>query len=1016
MQDIHADVKRGTILIINHIADNDLSLVQKKLTRQGHTVRRARGFKQFADTASPPDLILFADDAPEKSGQPFSETLRSDQKHRDVPVIFIGSPEQVTAWHQTPESGVSDVIARPFQPEELLARIEMHLKLRRHREQLRDENQLLRQELARRQKSEAELKAREAGFRHIVANIPGVVYQLLLRKDGSYCFPYISEKCYDFVGLSPEDIQADPERLTALIPEKDMKKIRKALTTSAHRLSEYRLDNRIRIRGENIWIRVWATPRRLADGAVLWNGVIIDISERKRLLREFRDAKEAAEAANLAKNEFLARMSHEIRTPMNAIIGLTHLLFHTGLSARQLDYLRKIEFSSQSLLDIINDLLDFSKIEAGKMLMESVAFNLEEVLDNLVRIIGVKAGEKNIAFLFDVSRDVPLSLVGDPLRLGQILTNLSDNAVKFTESGGVVVRAGLVKQKGNSALLKFSVADTGIGLNRDQIAGLFEPFCQADGSITRKYGGTGLGLAICKRLTEMMKGDIDVESRPDQGSTFSFTAELGLQRLEKDPLAELYEGLKGRRILVADGHTPSGDILCNMLRSAGIQADMAGSGASAMTKTEAAKAASLPYDLILLDRHLPDMDGATLIRRFRQDSCQAGIPVVIMENSFEMERGRVAHSGADAVLGKPVIPSVLMRTLQSVLRDEPGTDDRLQLPECEADPADTWDCIRGMRLLLVEDDRISQEIIRKVLENAGARIAVADNGKEAVDVVGKSDVDLVFMDIQMPEMDGYEAARRIRRLPSKARNVPIIAMTGDRERCLNAGMNDYLTKPVVPEHLFATLIKWLPPVREPARPSGSLRPNRLEGQSDVIFHRKLLQMFYSDYSDAGRRMKMALNRGNADQVRILAHTLKGVAGYLGAEDLKTAAVALEAGIVRQRSEDYDALAHHFEKALNRVLNTACGLEKMTRCPMGRPEKPFAVSDLSEIAPRIDQLSGLLREGDTASEERMAELKPYLGDLGIDEYLSRLEAQIGNYDFEEARRTLTAISGTLMRRG
>jgi PAS domain S-box-containing protein len=714
--------------------------------------------------------------------------------------------------------------------------------------------------------------------------------------------------------------------------------------------------------GELFWEYARISPIRNSEGQIThFVAVKENITERKRLQAKLMRAKQAAEDATQAKSDFLANMSHEIRTPMNAIIGMAHLALKTDLTAKQFDYLKKVDSSAKSLLGIINDILDFSKIEAGKLDMESVDFQLEDTLDNISTLVGIKTQEKGLELLFKIDPAVPTALVGDPLRLGQILINLSNNAVKFTDEGEIVVFTELAKKDKAQVTLKFSVKDTGVGMTSEQAAKLFQPFVQADTSTTRKYGGTGLGLTISKRLAEMMGGEIWVESEQGRGSTFSFTANFGLGKEKAKKQYKPASELRGMKVLVVDDNATSRDILQDMLESFTFEVTVAASGPEGITELESAREDE-PFELVVMDWKMPGMDGIEASRRIKGHEALSKIPAIIMVTAYGREEviQQSEEVGLEGFLLKPVNPSMLFDAIVEAFgEDVPETSRVVQKHEQEALALEH---IRGANILVVEDNEINQQVAKEILEGAGLHVDLADDGQKGVNAVKESKYDVVLMDVQMPVMDGYTATQEIRNLKSEIRNVPIIAMTahamaGDEDKSLKAGMNGHVTKPIDPDQLFATLQRWIQPsekrviaqkptvsVETPGRKNvesakGEL-PQSLPGfdlsdglkrlQGKKTLYRKLLLNFAADYDEVANEIGEALDAKDFERSHSLVHNLKGLAGNLAATDLQAAAMNLEKlvkGIEKNppSTEELNLKFSDLEKALNQALESAQSL-------------------------------------------------------------------------------------------
>jgi PAS domain S-box-containing protein len=861
---------------------------------------------------------------------------------------------------------------------------------------------------------------------------------------------YFSPRYEEMIGHEPGELSRRFDEWSSRIHPDDVERALASYVPCFNgEADSYEVEYRLRHKdGHWVWMLGRGANSKDEQGRVIrMAGTQTDISVRKRaeeelqarvkdldeaqfamlnMMEDLEDERAKAEAATQAKSDFLANMSHEIRTPMNAIIGMSYLARQTELTPKLKDYLGKIDSSAQVLLGIINDILDFSKIEAGRLDMEKTEFNLDDVLENLSSLVSVKAHEKGIEFLFQVSVDVPRSLVGDPLRLGQVLINLANNAVKFTEMGEIVVSAELIERGAVGAEVQFTVRDTGIGLTAAQQSRLFQPFSQADTSTTRKYGGTGLGLAICKSLVEMMGGRLWVESQPGQGSAFSFTARFQTAGDAIQRRIRVSPDLEGLRVLVVDDNVTSREILGEMLMSFGFQVGLATSGPEAIAKLHQA---TQTYKLVLMDWKMPGMDGLAASAKIKSDPTLATPPTIIMVTAYGREgvMGQAADLGLAGFLIKPVSPSMLFNAIMEALGHADSIRDQVRSREPVAQAVRAG--LTGARVLVVEDNEINRQVAREILESAGLSVTLANHGGEALEAVEREPYDVVLMDIQMPVMDGYQATRRLRQ-DERFQDLPIIAMTahamaGDREKSLAVGMSDHVTKPIDPEELFGVLVKWIQPAPRETIPTAAAKTGgpssdefawpdmpgidvqaglaRLGGNQGLYL--KLLLKFRDNYSGATEEIRRALAGGDLQEARRLAHTVKGVSGNVAARDLFAATKDLDAALAAGNVETALELLDGFERGLGAVMGSISELAQANESLV----EDRAPADIEVIRPLFRKLAELLDQDDLEANDLLADMIGRLKHTDLAEGLAAIEKHLSQYDFEGALESFRAMA-------
>ncbi len=889
------------------------------------------------------------------------------------------------------------------------------------------------------------LETRNASFERLASNIPGFIYTFKLTPDGAMSFPYASRGCKDIFGVEPADVEDDATPIAETIHPEYQVGFQNSVLDSARSMQAWNFEAPLNtVEGKWKWFHAASRPELQANGDVVWEGLVMDVTDRKQAEAELAIAKEAAEASAKTRAEFLANMSHEIRTPLNGIIGLSRLLLDTELNSIQNDYLRKVHTSSETLLGIINSILDFSKIESGKLRVEEIDFRLDSVLDNVGQMLEPKAAEKGLELLIQTDPDIPLDLIGDPLRLEQILINLCNNAIKFTSHGEVIISAGMLNQSGSNLSLQFRVQDTGIGLTSAQQKKIFESFTQADSSTTREYGGTGLGLAICKLLTELMGGKITVTSTPGKGSEFDFSIAVTCYQDRSEKIVPLLSNnLRGLRVLLIDDNEAARKILEKTLQSMGFSVISKATSNDGIAElyNAATSQENAEIHLLLMDWDMPGVDGLNTVKNINARDDIAKPPVIMMISAYDVEKTKSFDFGslAGTWLHKPVTASNLFDSIAGILQSQSVA--KRKPMQSAISPQETYtQALKGIRVLVVEDNEINQEVASKTLECVGVIVEIANNGRVAVNRLedNPNQFDAVFMDLQMPEMDGFQATQKIR-ANTKYDDLPIIAMTAhameaEKQKCLDAGMQDHVAKPIDPEHLFATLNKWCSGgtsnetratvnsreeigIRQPLRNTLPILETvdvaavkRVLGDDDPIITR-FLNKFLNDYSDLSERLRAHLAEGSPEKAAKLAHQVKGVAGNLHITGIFETTAQIEQTLRADHTTDVQPLMQQLSKELNRFRIEIGSIAIDSETSSANNDQAPGNFEKLQAVELLEPLIALLDTDNLKAEDCFAKLQNLLGGSYSD-FTDTLHIQISELEFDDAAKTARQLHAKL----
>jgi two-component system, sensor histidine kinase and response regulator len=753
-------------------------------------------------------LVLLDVQMPGMDGFETAELMRGSEKTRHIPIIFITAiNKEKKHIFRGYDAGAVDYIFKPFEPDILQSKVNVFIDLYRQRNTLEELTRKLESTISELLASREELKASQEKYRDIFENANEGI---LILKNGKIIFH--NPKTEDILGRKSEEL-IQKNFLDFIHPGFHHTLQQDHFDALAEEIHDKRSSVKM-INGDNEirWVEINSVNISWEGRKAILN-FISDISKRKEAEERIKQARQLAEQANRTKSEFLANMSHEIRTPLNGIIGMAELALMESLDSEQKERIETLKYSGESLLDIINDILDISKIEARKLELDAVPFSLRGVVEKVLRPLSAKSASKNLEIIFDIDQNIHDYYIGDPVRLRQILFNLLGNAIKFTDEGEVKLEIQCMEISKSRSQLTFIISDTGIGIPEEKREHLFKAFSQADSSTSRKFGGTGLGLVISKNLVEMMHGQISLESKVGQGSAFRFFIELQKTKpIEEKTEIEIDEKVRSKHFLIVDDNVTNRKILAGLLKNLGVSFETAKNGDDAYRKIVDFSRTLNPLDIVLLDYHMPAMDGLEMAKLLSEEQRLLSKPLIILLSSDDvsLQRSKLSDYGISGYLIKPIFKNDLIKLLNNLSGNIINTTATHQRKsETTELPAG-----RIWNILLAEDNLINQKIAKGLLEKIGCNITIVENGRKAVEQYKNRNFDLIFMDIQMPEMDGYEATGKIRELEKpKMSHIPIIAMTahamkGDRDKCLSAGMDEYVTKPISMKSLLEAMRKF----------------------------------------------------------------------------------------------------------------------------------------------------------------------------------------------------------------